>query len=86
MIYGLEYLLIQLVCPRILKPDLKHHHYISESLHADPDRPVTQIRPASFLTRVEVVVDHFVQVSSDHLCHAVECVEFESAVIDKAGE
>ena len=86
MIYSLEYLLVKLVRPLILKADLEHHHYIRESLHPDPDRPVHQIRSLRFLTRVIVVINNIIEVSRDDLGDAVECIEVESAALVEAGE
>ena len=86
MIYGLEYLLVEFVGPLIFEADLEHHHDVSEALNANSDWSVSQIRSSRLLTGVEVVIDHFVQISRDHFGHAMESVEVESPTLDKTGE
>jgi hypothetical protein len=86
MIYSLKYLLVNLPSPLILEAYLKHHHYIREPLHPDPDRPVSHIRSPCFLTRVVVVINDFIEVPRDDLGDAVECGEVEGAALVEAGE
>jgi hypothetical protein len=86
MIYSLKYLLVNLPSPLILKAYLKHHHYIREPLHPDPDRPVSHIRSPRFLARVVVVINDLIEVPRDDLGDAVERGEVEGAALVEAGE
>ena len=77
VVYRLEDVLVQLTRLLGLERELHHLEGVGQSLHADADRAVAHVGPAGLLHRVEVPVDHTVEVLGNDLGDVPEIFEVE---------
>lgn len=86
MVDGFEDLYIELFRLRRVEGHMENHESVSETLHTDTNRTVSEVRTAGFRDRIVIDINDPIQVECDGLGNRMKLLEVVCTIRNEGGE